>query len=209
MDGEEIQEGHSGVNRIEAFSDGVLAIIITIMVLELKAPESTEISELLKLWPTFVSYILSYAYIAIYWVNHHRLFGHAKVVTDGLVWSNISLLFALSLVPFATAYLDHHFLHPMATAIYSASLLLPAIAYTWLLHVISTTGRQDASARAYYRATGRKGLACNLAYAIGAGLAWWVLLLGVTIPAIVAALWMKPWSRIDSWLLGCPGPDGR
>lgn len=209
MDAEEIQEGHTGVNRIEAFSDGVLAIIITIMVLELKAPESTEISELLKLWPTFVAYILSYAYIAIYWVNHHRLFGHAKVVTDGLVWSNISLLFALSLVPFATAYLDHHFLHPIATAIYSASLLLPAIAYTWLLQIISTTGRQDPAAKIYYRAVGRKGLACNIAYAVGAALSWWMPLVGVIIPAIIAVLWMKPWNRVDSLLLGCPGPGAR
>ncbi|MFM5907764.1 MAG: TMEM175 family protein [Novosphingobium sp.] len=201
-------EGRAGVNRIEAFSDGVLAIIITIMVLELKAPESPGAGELLKLWPTFLAYVLSYAYIAIYWVNHHRLFGHAKVVTDSLVWSNIALLFALSLVPFTTAYLDHHFMWPLASLLYAASLLLPAVAYTWLLRTIAATGRQDTAARAYYRAIGRKGLACNLTYAGAAALAWWVPLAGVIIPAIIAVLWMKPWSRIDSWLLGCPGPDG-
>lgn len=204
---EEAAEGRAGVNRVEAFSDGVLAIIITIMVLELVAPERPGIEALFKLWPTFVAYVLSYAYIAIYWVNHHRLFSHARVVTDGLVWSNIALLFALSLVPFATAYLDHHFLDPMATTIYATSLLLPALAYFWLQRVIERTGRGDAQARTYYRAMGRKGLASMLAYAFAALGSWWLPLLGVAIPAIVAVMWIKPWGRIDSLFLGCPGPD--
>ena len=165
-------EGSKGVARIEAFSDGVLAIVITIMVLELKAPEEPGFEHPLHLWPIFAAYVLSYAYVAIYWVNHHRLFSHARKVTGGLVWSNIALLFALSLLPFTTAYLGSNFLDPLASAIYSASLLLPALAYLWLQSVIARTGAQSAEARAYHRATGRKGMVAGVAYAAGAVLGW-------------------------------------
>ena len=96
-------ERDSSLARVEAFSDGVLAIIITIMVLELKSPVTEGLEAFWPLWPTFVAYVLSYAYVAIYWVNHHRLLGHARIVTGGLLWSNMLLLFALSLIPFSTA----------------------------------------------------------------------------------------------------------
>ena len=95
---------------MEASSDGVIAIIVTIMVLELHPPVAEGMDRLWTLWPVFLAYVLSYAYVAIYWVNHHRLFGHARHVTNALLWSNILLLFALSLVPFSTSYLgEHHF----------------------------------------------------------------------------------------------------
>jgi len=128
------------IGRVEAFSDGVLAIIVTIMVLELKAPEEHGIAHILQLWPTFLAYVLSYAYVAIYWINHHRLFSHARVVSNGLLWSNMALLFSLSLVPFATAYLGEHHFTRDATLIYLLSLLLPGLAYDWLHRVIRTLG---------------------------------------------------------------------
>jgi len=200
-------EGREGVARIEAFSDGVLAIVITIMVLELEAPEEVGLAALWSLWPTFFAYVLSYAYVAIYWVNHHRLFGHARVVTNGLVWANIALLFALSLMPFATGYLGRHFLDPAASTLYAVSLLLPALAYLWLQAVIARTGAKDALARAWYRATGRKALAATAGYALGAAVAWWLPLAGVAIPVLIAFLWIKPWGQIDSLLLRCDAPD--
>ena len=168
MDEEGEIEGRGGVGRVEAFSDGVLAIIITIMVLELRPPEEPGLHLLWKLWPTFVAYVLSYAYIAIYWVNHHRLFSHARRVDNALVWSNIALLFALSLVPFTTAYLGTHFLDRFATALYAGSLLLPAVAYHFLQIAITRNGSQTPRARAYYKAMQRKGALCTLAYAAGA-----------------------------------------
>ena len=200
-------EGGKGVARIEAFSDGVLAIVITIMVLELKAPEEPGLGALWRLWPTFSSYVLSYAYVAIYWVNHHRLFGHARVVTNGLVWANITLLFTLSLLPFTTAYLGRHFLDPTATTIYSASLLWPALGWLWLQAVIARTGEQGERARAWHRATGRKAALGTLGYATGAIAAWWLPMAGVTLPGLIALFWIKPWGPIDTLFLRCEAPD--
>ena len=188
-------EGREGVARVEAFSDGVLAIIITIMVLELKAPEEPGFHALWKLWPTIFAYILSYAYVAIYWVNHHRLFGHARRVTNALVWSNIALLFALSLLPFTTAYLGEHFLDPGATALYAGSLVPPALTYLWLQSVIAATGSQSEMARGYHRATGRKALLGAALYVAAAVIGWWVPVVGVILPALIALMWIKPWGR--------------
>lgn len=165
-------EGREGVARVEAFSDGVMAIVITIMVLELHAPEAPGIGPLLHLWPTLFAYVISYIYVAIYWVNHHRLFGHARKVTNGLVWSNIALLFALSLLPFTTAYFGEHFLDPLASTIYSASLVAPATAWLWLQGEIERTGSQSAFARRWHKAIKRKALAGSAAYIAGALIAW-------------------------------------
>jgi uncharacterized membrane protein len=137
-------EGRPGVGRVEAFSDGVVAIIVTIMVLELHPPVAEGMDHLWSLWPVFLAYALSYAYVAIYWVNHHRLFAHATRVTNGLVWSNMLLLFALSLVPFSTSYLGEHHFSREATWLYLVTMLLPAVAYTWLQSVIRETGRGRA-----------------------------------------------------------------
>src|SRR5256885_10545112 len=122
--------------RLEAFSDGVIAIIITIMVLELKAPHAPSPEELLALWPTFLSYVMSYVMVAIYWLNHHRLFHLAKPVDTRILWANILLLFCLSLVPFSTAYAGENRLSPFATAVYAAVLLLCALAYLVLIGAI-------------------------------------------------------------------------
>jgi uncharacterized membrane protein len=195
-------EGRAGVSRVEAFSDGVLAIIVTIMVLELHAPEEQGLSALFHLWPTFFAYVVSYNYIAIYWVNHHRLFSHARTVTNNLLWSNIVLLFALSMIPFSTAYLGKHFGDPLASALYAVSLLVPGLAYRWLLLAIESSGAKDPAAQIYYRATRRKGVAALVAYALAVplGLVWPYL--GITLAGLVAVFWMLPWSPLDGLFIG-------
>lgn len=200
-------EGRAGVSRVEAFSDGVIAIIVTIMVLELKAPEEPEIAALWRLWPTFLAYALSYAYVAIYWVNHHRLFGHARVVTSGLLWANIALLFALSLVPFSTAYLGEHHFARDAMVLYLVTMLIPAVAYTALQHTIMTSGHCSAEGRSYLVATRRKGMAATLVYALGIPLSFVNPWLGMACAALVALFWCLPFSRLDALFLPSSLPD--
>ena len=190
-------EGRAGVGRIEAFSDGVFAVIITIMVLDLHAPATAGLDALLRLWPTFLAYVLSYAYVAIYWVNHHRLFSHALRVTNRLVWCNIALLFGLSLVPFATAYLGVQNVSREAVMIYLVAMLLPALAYTPLQSEIRRTGRQDAATARYHAATGRKGMASTLCYLLGLPLSLVSPWLGIGCAGLVAVLWFLPNSPLD------------
>lgn len=190
-------EGRPGVGRVEAFSDGVIAIIVTIMVLELHPPVAEGIDRLWTLWPVFLAYVLSYAYVAIYWVNHHRLFGHATRVTNGLLWSNMLLLFALSLVPFSTAYLGEHHFSREATWLYLATMMGPSIAYAWLQSVIARTGARGSAAQEYYAASSRKGLAATLIYGTGIPLTLVSPWLGIGCAVVVAILWFLPHSRID------------
>ncbi|TPG43178.1 DUF1211 domain-containing protein [Sphingomonas koreensis] len=197
MSNSEDGEGRPGVGRIEAFSDGVVAIIITIMVLELHPPISEGWDKLATLWPVFLAYALSYAYVAVYWANHHRLFSHATRVTNALVWSNMALLFALSLVPFSTSYLGEHHFSREATWLYLVTMLLPAVAYTWLQTTIRRTGRQDHDARAYHRQTSRKGIFATLVYAAGLALTFVSPWLGIACAALVALFWFLPASPLD------------
>ncbi len=126
-----------GTGRLEAFSDGVIAIIITIMVLELKVPLRADPATLLAQWPVFLSYALSYLVVAIYWVNHHRLFHIVPRVNSAVLWSNNFLLFCLSLIPFATAYMGENQFRPFPTATYAALLLACAIAFLMLREIVS------------------------------------------------------------------------
>jgi uncharacterized membrane protein len=198
-------EGRAGVNRIEAFSDGVIAIIVTIMVLELHPPVADGMNHLWTLWPVFLAYVLSYAFVAIYWVNHHRLFSHAMRVTNALMWSNIALLFTLSLIPFTTAYLGEHHFSREATWLYLVSTLLPAIAYTLVQSVIRRTGQQGEAATVYHRQTTRKGLAATALYLSGLPLTFVSPWLGITCAAIVAVLWFFPNSPFDALFDGRGG----
>lgn len=183
------QEGRDGARRVEAFSDGVIAIIITIMVLELHAPEVAGLGALLGQWPVFLAYGLSYAYVAIYWVNHHRLFQFATRAGNALLWSNIVLLFTLSLVPFATAYLGEQHFSGEASLLYMLVMLLPSFAYNWLQRVIRRTGANTAEAQRYHRRTLRKSmLACGL-YLAGLAVALVSPAAGLACAALVALLW--------------------
>ena len=207
MDQEPGFEGKAGTGRVEAFSDGVLAIIITIMVLELHAPEQPGLAALWHLWPTFFAYVISYNYIAIYWVNHHRMFGHARTVNNSLLWSNIVLLFALSMIPFSTAYLGKHFGDPLASVVYAISLLVPSFAFLWLKASIARSGSQSADSQAYYRATTRKGFFAAAIYALAVllGMIWPYV--GVTLAGLVGLFWIVPYGPLDRLFLRCDAPE--
>jgi uncharacterized membrane protein len=191
-------EGQPGVGRVEAFSDGVLAIIITIMVLELRPPEEPGLGHLWALWPTFLAYILSFAYVGVYWVNHHRLFSHARRVTNALVWFNLLLLFALSLIPFSTAYLGGQHFSRDATLVYLASMLLPALGYLPVQHVIRESGAESQAAQTYHRQTLRKGVVAIIIYILGVPLTFVSPWLGIACAGIVAILWFLPNSPFDA-----------
>jgi uncharacterized membrane protein len=181
--------------RLEAFSDGVIAIIITIMVLELKAPHGSDLAALAGLAPTFLSYVLSFVYVAIYWHNHHHLL-QLRVPVDGRVlWANTHLLFWLSLVPFATAWLDENHLAPVPTAIYGISLLMPAIAYALLQRAIMHAQGPSSDLR---QAVGRdwKGRVSPPLYLVGAGLAFVDPRASIALYVLVALLWLVPDQRV-------------
>jgi uncharacterized membrane protein len=130
--------------RLEAFSDGVIAIIITIMVLELKVPHGDRMDELVPLIPTFLSYVLSFVYVGIYWNNHHHLLHTCKVVTGAMLWANLHLLFWLSLFPFATGWMGENHFAGAPTVLYGAVLLMAAIAYFLLEHAIIRAHGKDS-----------------------------------------------------------------
>ena len=186
------------VGRVEAFSDGVIAIIITIMVLELHAPEEPGLEHLWRLWPVFFSYALSFAYVGIYWVNHHRLLSHARRVTNALVWTNLLLLLALSLVPFSTAYMGEQHFSRDAVLVYLASMILPALGYLPLQHAIIQTCRDTERPSRYLRQSSRKGVVALLLYIIGVGLTFVSPWLGVGAALVVAVLWFLPHSPFDA-----------
>src|ERR1043165_1581880 len=158
--------------RMEAFSDGVLAIIITIMVLEMKAPHRDTLEALKPLLPVYISYVLSFIYIGIYWNNHHHFFHLVDEVHGGVLWANIHLLFWLSLIPFATAWMGENHFAPAPTALYGLSLFMPAVAWVIMQGVIV---RDQGPTSPLKRALGRdlKGKLSPLLYVVGAGLAFW------------------------------------
>jgi uncharacterized membrane protein len=133
--------------RLEAFSDGIIAVIITLMVLDLKAPEDDSVASLLKLWPSFLSYVISFGFAAIYWINHHHIIAAVRRVTPAVIWSNNALLFFLSLFPFATAYMAATHISPFPTMIYGALQLCCAISFGLLATVIDLQQERDAAWR--------------------------------------------------------------
>jgi len=188
-----------GKDRLAAFSDGVIAIIITIMVLELKVPHGADWAALRALAPNFVAYVLSFVYLAIYWNNHHHLL-HTVTRVDGLIlWSNSHLLFWLSLVPAATAWMGENFLAPLPTAIYGAILLMPAIAYYLLQKaIVHQQGKHSVLASALGRDF--KGKVSVLLYAAAVALAFVDAWLSIAIYALVAVMWLIPDRRIEKAL---------
>jgi uncharacterized membrane protein len=185
--------------RLTAFSDGVLAIIITIMVLELKVPHSPDLSALAPLLPVFLSYVLSFIYIAIYWHNHHHMLHLVHQVNGGILWANSHLLFWLSLVPFTTAWMGENHFATIPTALYGVSLLMPGIAYFVLARVIiHRQGPQSTLAQAIGRDL--KGKASPLLYLIGIGLSFVHTWLALAVYALVALMWLVPDKRIEKAL---------
>jgi uncharacterized membrane protein len=183
-------------NRLEAFSDGVLAIIITIMVLELKLPRGVDLAALKPLFPIFSSYVLSFVYIGIYWNNHHHLFHSTRRVSAGILWSNLHLLFWLSLFPFATGWMGENHAAPTPTALYGLVLLMAAIAYYVLQRaIIAHQGVNSLLASALGRDW--KGKLSPALYLAAIPLAFVSPWLANGLYAFVALLWLIPDRRIE------------
>jgi uncharacterized membrane protein len=188
-----------GKDRLAAFSDGVIAIIITIMVLELKVPHGADWATLRGVAPNFVAYVLSFVYLAIYWNNHHHML-HTVTRVDGLIlWANSHLLFWLSLVPAATGWMGENFLAPLPTAVYGVSLLMPAVAYNLLQRtIVHRQGEHSVLASALGRDV--KGKISPLLYAAAVALAFVDAWLSIAIYALVAVMWLIPDRRIEKVL---------
>jgi uncharacterized membrane protein len=183
-------------NRLEAFSDGVLAIVITIMVLELKAPHGTDLMALKPLLPAFSSYVLSFVYLAIYWNNHHHMFHTTREVSAGMLWANLHLLFWLSLFPFATSWAGENHVAPIPAAAYGFILLMAAVAYYVLqATIIAHQGRNSLLREAVGRDW--KGKLSPVPYVAGMALAFVRPWIASGIYAFVALLWLVPDRRIE------------
>ena len=188
-----------GKNRLEAFSDGVLAIIITIMVLELKAPRDDRLTALLGLTPVFGSYVLSFIYVGIYWNNHHHLLHTVHRVSGGILWANLHLLFWLSLFPFATAWMGDSRAAPAPTAFYGAVLFCAGIAYYLLQRaIIAPEGRASILASAIGRDW--KGKLSPLFYVAAIPLAYVSPWISNALYVTVALIWLVPDRRIEKAL---------
>ncbi len=183
-------------SRLEAFSDGVLAIIITIMVLELKAPHEMTLKALIPIIPVFISYVISFIYIGIYWNNHHHLFQITEKVNGKILWANLHLLFWLSLIPFATSWIGENHVESMPVAFYGFILLMSGFAYYILQATIIKHHEEDFSLR---RAIGKnlKGKLSIVFYALGIGLSFVYPWLGVLCYILVAIMWVVPDKRIE------------
>ena len=182
--------------RLEAFSDGVLAIIITIMVLELKTPNQPTLEALRPLIPVLMSYILSFAYVGIYWNNHHHLLQVSRSVNGSILWANLHLLFWLSLIPFVTGWMGATHFASLPVAMYGLNLLLSGLAYSILVRtLIAHHGKKSALAEAIGR--DRKGMASLILYTVAVPIAFWDSRIAGAIYALVAALWLIPDTRIE------------
>ena len=185
--------------RIEAFSDGVIAIIITIMVLELKVPHGEHLDALLPLLPVFLSYVLSFVYVGIYWNNHHHVFQASGRVTGWVLWANLHLLFWLSLFPFVTGWMGENHFAAVPTALYGVVLLMAAVAY-WLLQqtLIAAAGTDSVLKRALGRDW--KGKASPVLYVTAIVATFRLPWLAQAIYVVVALLWLVPDRRIEQTL---------
>lgn len=186
-------------NRLEAFSDGVFAVIITIMVLEMKVPHGGSLDSLGPVLPVFMSYVLSFSYIGIYWNNHHHMLHTTRNVTGTMLWANLHLLFWLSLFPFATGWMGENHFEPMPSVLYGVVLLMAAIAYWLLQTVIIRTQGQDSLLR---KAVGSdwKGKLSPVLYVVGIVTTSWSPMVAQAIYVFVALLWLVPDKRIEKVL---------
>jgi uncharacterized membrane protein len=188
-----------GKNRLEAFSDGVIAIIITIMVLELRVPHGDTLAALLPLAPVLLSYVLSFVYVGIYWNNHHHLIHAVQKINGPTLWANLHLLFWLSLIPFVTGWLGENHFHTMPVALYGVVLFMCGLAYYNLVRVLI---KYDQPGSPLSKAIGRdfKGKVSLLAYALAIPLAFVNEWISMAIYLAVAAMWFIPDRRIESTL---------
>ncbi|AMR34535.1 hypothetical protein A0256_12685 [Mucilaginibacter sp. PAMC 26640] len=185
-----------GKGRLEAFSDGVIAIIITIMVLELKVPHDASLAGLLHLLPVFISYVLSFVYVGIYWNNHHHMFHAVKSITGGILWANLHLLFWLSLVPFVTAWMGENHFAKWPVIWYGAVLIMTALAYIILARkLIKHHGEHSLLADAIGSDT--KGKFSLAIYVTAVGVSFIYSWIGFALYIVVACIWFIPDRRIE------------
>ena len=185
--------------RLEAFSDGVIAILITIMVLELKVPHGADWAALRPIVPVFLTYVLSYVFLGIYWNNHHHLLHATKRVNGKVLWANLHLLFWLSLIPFVTGWMGENGFRPFPTAIYGVVLLLSAIAYYILVRaILAEEGASSELAAAVGHDT--KGQISPVLYAVAIPLAFVNCWIALGLYIFVALMWLVPDRRIESRL---------
>ena len=191
--------GNMQKSRLEAFSDGVIAIIITIMVLELKVPHGTTWNDLSQLQFVFLSYVISFVYVAIYWNNHHHLIHAVKHVNGAIMWANIHLLFWLSLIPFVTAWAGENHFAPIPTVLYGLDLFMAAIAFYILVRaLIAQEGMNSPLAKAI--GSDMKGKVSVVLNGIAIPLAFFAPLVAVGLYTLVAAIWFIPDKRIEKHL---------
>jgi uncharacterized membrane protein len=193
-----------GKARLEAFSDGVIAILITIMVLELKVPHGDSLETLAPLWPVFLSYALSFVYLGIYWNNHHHMLHTVHTVTGGILWANLHLLFWLSLVPFVTGWLGENHFTATPSAVYGVVMLMAAIAY-WILQsrIIVSQGPHSLLKKAV--GGDWKGNISPILYALAIGLAYVWNWAAMAVYVLVALIWLVPDRRIERVLQSLEG----
>ena len=176
--------------RIAAFSDGVIAIVITIMVLELKVPHGAQAAELAPVLPVMLRYLLSFVYVGIYWINHHALLDQARRLGAGAMWANLHLLFWMSLIPFVTAWAGEHPLAALPVALYGAVLLMCSISFLVLAAALGLHGRDHWKER--------KNTLSIALYALAAGLAFWYAPAASLLHVAIAALWLRPGRIVPS-----------
>ena len=190
-----------GRNRLEAFSDGVIAILITIMVLELRVPQGETLGALAALVPVFLSYVLSFLYLGIYWNNHHHMLHALHRVTGPILWANLHLLFWLSLIPFATGWMGQNHFAAAPSSFYGAVLLMAAIAY-WILQerIIASQGKDSLLKRAVGKDW--KGKMSPVVYVLAIPAAYWSQWVSQGLYVLVALIWLVPDRRIEHVLAG-------
>ncbi len=196
-----------GTGRLEAFSDGVLAIVITIMVLEMKVPEGADLVSLRPLLPVLLSYVLSFVYIGIYWNNHHHLLRAAERVDGAVLWANLHLLFWLSLTPFVTGWMGENQFAPTPTALYGGVLLLAAFSYRILQRAV-LAGQSEESMLGQSIGRDVKGKASPVLYVIGIVVALWRPWLAGVLYTAVALMWLIPDRRIERAVRKGGDPSG-
>jgi uncharacterized membrane protein len=185
-----------GKTRLEAFSDGVIAILITIMVLEMKVPHGESLDALVPLIPVFLSYVLSFVYVGIYWNNHHHMLHTCEKVTGAVLWANLHLLFWLSLIPFTTGWMGENHVAAAPSALYGFVLLMCAIAYLILEKIIIATQGPNSLLK---KAVGKdwKGKTSIVIYAAAMGLSFWSQTVAISLYVISALMWLIPDRRIE------------
>jgi len=183
-------------NRLEAFSDGVLAIIITIMILEIKAPQDDSFASLKPLIPVFLSYVVSFVFIGNYWNNHHHLFQATKIITGSVLWANMHLLFWLSLIPFATSWIGEEHFASVPMSVYGFILFMSGVAYTILLQILIRLHGKDSL---LYKAVkdDKKGKASMICYTLAIPLSFVSTWISGLLYITVALMWVIPDSRIE------------